>query len=96
MKIRPLDDRILVQPLSPETVTPGGLVIPEKAQEKQARGIVVSVGPGKRQDDGTRLPVDVEPGQTVVYTKYSGSEVELHSEKFVILRADEIVGVLED
>lgn len=96
MKLKPLDDRVIITQLEAESTTPGGIIIPERAKEKQSRGKVVAVGPGKRQDDGTRQPPDVAVGQTILYGKYAGSDIEIHGEKFVILRSDEIAAILED
>ncbi len=96
MKIQPMHDRILIQPLNAETESSGGIIIPDAAQAKRARGIVISVGPGKFDDNGKRVPPDVKEGDTVIYGKYSGNEIELHNEDFVILKEDEIHGVLVD
>lgn len=95
MKLRPLGERILIQPQEAESKTPGGLFVPDQAKEKPARGTVVALGAGRIKDDGTREPIDVAVGDVVIYGKYSGSEIELHGEKFVIALASEIYGVVE-
>lgn len=96
MKMRPIGDRVLVQPLAPPTTTEGGLHIPENAKEKQTRGRVVAVGPGATRKDGKRVPPDVKEGDTVLYGKYTGNEVQLHNEDFVILTSADIIGVIEE
>ncbi len=96
MQIQPLHDRVLIQPLEAETESKGGIIIPEAAQAKRARGIVIAVGPGKLDEEGKRIPMGVKDGDTVVYGKYAGTEIELHNEKFVIVREDDIVGILQN
>jgi len=93
--LNPLNDRVVVRRLEAEETTKSGIVLPDAAREKPTRGKVVAVGPGKLDDHGKRTPVAVETGQTVVYGKYSGTEVELDAEKFVILRESDLLGVLE-
>lgn len=93
--LNPLNDRVVVRRLEAEETTKSGIVLPDAAREKPTRGKVVAVGPGKLDDNGKRTPVAVETGQTVVYGKYSGTEVELDAEKFVILRESDLLGVLE-
>ncbi len=93
--VRPLDDRILVRPDDPEEKTKHGIYLPEGAKEKPMSGKIIATGPGKLNDDGTRAAVAVKKGDTVVYGKYSGTEIELDSEKLVILRESELLGVLE-
>jgi chaperonin GroES len=94
MSVRPLDDRIVVQPSEAEEVTAGGIVLPDSAREKPQRGTVMAVGPGKLLDSGKRGEVDVKKGDEVVYGKYSGAEVEVSGEKYVILRESDILAVL--
>lgn len=95
MKLRPTGDRIVVQPLAAKKVSEGGLHIPENAQTKEAKGIVVAVGKGKIVD-GKRVPPDVSERDTVLYGKYAGNQVQLGGEDFVILSETEILGVITE
>jgi chaperonin GroES len=95
MKIRPLDDRLVVKPLEAETKTASGLYLPESAKEKPTQGKVIAVGPGKLNDDGQRITLAVKKNDTVLYGKYSGSEIEVDGEKVVILRESELLGIVE-
>ena len=95
MKIRPLNDRILVKRLEGEERTAGGIIIPDSAKEKPAEGEVVAVGPGKLNDAGERVAMDVAVGDRVLFSKYGGSEVKLDGEDFLIMREDDILGVIE-
>jgi len=95
MKVKPLDDRVVVKQSQPEEKTAGGIVLPDTAQEKPQRGKVVAVGPGKLLDSGDRAAVSVKKGENVFYGKYAGSEVEIDGEKFVILRESDILAVIE-
>ena len=95
MKIRPLHDRLIVKRLEEERKTASGIVIPDNAAEKPDQGEVVAVGPGKRDDNGKTHEVGVKEGETIYYGKYSGTDVEVDGEKFVILRESDILGVLE-
>jgi len=94
LSVRPLDDRIVVEPSEAEEITAGGIVLPDSAREKPQRGTVLAVGPGKLLDSGKRGEVDVKKGDEVVYGKYSGTEVEVSGEKYVILRESDILAVL--
>jgi chaperonin GroES len=96
MNLRPLEDRVIVQPAKAEEMTKSGLVIPDSAQEKPQRGTIIAVGPGKMKDDGTRAAVDVGVGDTVIYSKYGGTDVKIEGEEYKILRADDIYAVVED
>jgi chaperonin GroES len=91
MKLRPLDDRIVVKPVEAEEVTAGGIVLPDSAQEKPQRGIVVAVGPGKQLDSGQRGELSVAVGDEVIYGKYSGSDFELDGVEVKILREPEVL-----
>ncbi len=93
-KIRPLGDRLVIRPKVREEMTRSGIVLPDTAKEKPQEGIVVAVGLGQLTDDGKRLPMDVEPGQTVLYAKYAGSEVKLDDEEYLILRVSDVLAVL--
>jgi chaperonin GroES len=94
-KIRPLDDRVLVKPSEAEDRTSSGIFLPEGAKEKPMTGKIIAVGPGKLNDDGTRAAVTVKKGDTVVYGKYGGTEVELDGEQHVLVRESELLGVIE-
>lgn len=95
MNVRPLEDRIVIKPLEPEAKTASGLFLPESAKERPIQGKVVAVGPGKLLDNGERSKPLVRKGDTVVYGKYAGTEVEIKSVPHVILRETELLGVLE-
>lgn len=94
-KIRPLHDRIVVKRLEEETKSKGGIVIPDSAKEKPIRGKVIAIGNGKIMEDGKTRPLDVKIGDEVIFGKYSGSEVKLNDEEFVIMREDDIMGIIE-
>ncbi|GAA4439158.1 MULTISPECIES: co-chaperone GroES [Bremerella] len=91
LKIRTLDDRIVVQPLQAEETTAGGIVLPDSAQEKPQRGTVLAVGPGKLLDSGSRAELSVAIGDEVIYGKYSGSDIEIDGDEYKILRETEIL-----
>ena len=96
MKIRPLHDRVLVKRVNPEEKTSaGGIIIPDTAKEKPQEGEVVAVGPGKMLEDGKVQPMNVKAGDTILFGKYSGTEVKLDDEDYLIMREDDILGVLE-
>ncbi len=95
MNIRPLQDRLVVRRLEEETTTAGGIIIPDTAKEKPLQGEVIAVGAGKRLDDGTVSPPDVKKGDRVLFGKYSGTEVQVNGENHLILREDEVLGVIE-
>ena len=94
MKVRPLQDRILVKRVEEETKTKGGIIIPDSAKEKPQEGLVVAVGPGKISDDGKRVPPDVKAGDRVLFGKYSGTEIKIEGEEHLILREDDVVAVI--
>ncbi|MDD2462739.1 MAG: co-chaperone GroES [Desulfobulbus sp.] len=95
MKIRPLNDRILVKRLEGEEKTAGGIIIPDSAKEKPAEGEIVAVGPGKLNDAGERVAMDVAVGDRVLFSKYGGTEVKLDGQDFLIMREDDILGVVQ-
>ena len=95
MKFRPLQDRILIKRIENEAKTSGGIIIPDAAKEKPQEGKVVAVGNGKKLDDGKTVPMDVKKGDTILFGKYSGSEIKLDGVEHLILREDEILGVIE-
>jgi chaperonin GroES len=95
MNIRPLHDRIVVKRIEEQETKVGGLFIPDSAKEKPQEGEVVAVGKGKRLEDGKQVPLDVKPGDRILFGKYSGSEIRLEGEEYLIMREDEVLGVLE-
>ncbi len=95
MNLRPLNDRILVKRLEEATTTKGGIIIPDSAKEKPAEGSVVAVGNGKLGEDGKRIPLEVKSGDRVLFGKYSGTEVKLEGEEYLILREDDVLGIVQ-
>jgi len=95
MKLRPLNDRVIVKQMEPEEKTEKGIILPDTAREKPNRGQIIAVGPGKLDDKGNRQPLPVKEGDTVYYGKYAGTEVEIEGTKYVILRESDLLGVLE-
>ena len=91
MKIEPLDDRIVVEPMEAESKTKGGIVLPDTAKEKPQKGKVISVGPGRVTDEGKRIAPSVKKGDTVVYARYGGSEIEIDGKEYMILRKSDIL-----
>jgi len=96
MKIRPLHDRILVKRVEEEEVRRGGIIIPDTAKEKPQEGKVVAAGNGKVGDDGKRIPLDVKAGDRILFGKYSGSEVKIEDEEYLILREEDVLAVLDN
>ncbi len=94
MKIRPLHDRILVRRIAEQETVRGGIIIPDSAKEKPQEGEVMAVGNGKLLENGTRVPLDVKEGDRILFGKYAGSEVKIDGEELLILREDEVLGVL--
>jgi chaperonin GroES len=90
-KLKPLADRVVVKPIERETVSKGGIVLPDTAKEKPQEGKVIAVGEGRLSDDGKRLPMDVKVGDIVIYAKYGGTEIKINDEEFVILRESDIL-----
>lgn len=95
MKIKPLGDRVLVQPAEADEQVKGGIVIPDSAKEKPQEGKVIAVGTGKLDDDGKTIPFDVKKGDRVLMPKYGGTEVKIDDEEYQIIRQDDILGVIE-
>jgi chaperonin GroES len=95
MKIRPLQDRIVVKRLAEEEKTTGGIIIPDSAKEKPVEGEVIAVGNGKFSDEGALRPLDVKKGDRVLFGKYSGSEIKIDGVEHLILREDEVLGIIE-
>ena len=95
MKIRPLYDRIVVKRIEEQETVRGGIIIPDSAKEKPQEGEVVAVGNGKRLEDGKLVPLDVKVGDRILFGKYSGSDIKLDGEEYMIMREDEILGILD-
>ena len=90
-RLEPLNDRIVIKPLHQEQVLSSGIVIPDSAREKPQQGEVVAVGPGKRDEDGTRVPLDIEMGDRILYKKYTGQEIQIDDEDLIVLEEREIL-----
>jgi len=95
MKLRPLQDRILVQRVEEEKTTKGGIIIPDTAKEKPAEGKVVAAGNGKLGDDGKRIALEIKVGDRILFGKYSGTEVKIDGEDYLIMREDDVLGVID-
>src|ERR1700759_1510874 len=95
MKFRPLHDRVVVKRIEAEEKTAGGIIIPDTAKEKPQQGEIVSVGPGGRDESGKLIPIDVKPGDRVLFGKWSGTEVKIDGVEFLIMKESDIMGVLE-
>lgn len=95
MKLRPLQDRILIKRVEEKETIKGGIIIPDTAKEKPQEGEVVAVGHGKKTEDGKLIPLDVKVGDRVLFGKYSGNDIKIDEQEYLILREDEILGVLE-
>jgi chaperonin GroES len=96
MKIRPLQDRIILKRVAEEEKTKGGIIIPETAKEKPQEGLIVAVGKGKVDEDGKLIPLDVKVKDRVLFAKYSGSEINIDGEEHLIMREEDILGIVED
>ena len=95
MNVRPLHDRIIVQRLEEGEQQIGGIIIPDSAKEKPQQGKVLAVGNGKINDEGTRIPLDVKPGNLILFGKYSGQEIKLDGQEYLIVKEDEVLAVIE-
>ena len=95
LKLRPLGDRVLVEPTEREEMTASGIYVPETAKERPQEGVVVAVGPGRKDDDGKVIPMDVKKGDRVLYAKYGGTEVKLEEKKYLILKETDILAILD-
>jgi chaperonin GroES len=95
MELRPLDDRVVIRPSEAQDKTAGGIFLPDTAKEKPQIGKILWVGPGKVNEDGKRIPMAVTKGDEVVYGKYTGNEIEIDSQKYVIVRESDLLGVIE-
>jgi chaperonin GroES len=94
MNLKPLGNRVVVEPMESEELTAGGIVLPETAKEKPQKGTVLSVGPGERDEDGKRIPMDVSVGDMVLFAKYSGTEIKMDGKKVLILRESDILAIV--
>jgi chaperonin GroES len=95
MKLRPLDDRVVIKPLEAQEKTAGGIFLPDAAREKQQIGKIVWAGPGKINDDGSRAAMSVKKNDEVIYGKYMGNDVEIDGDKYVIVRESDLLGIIE-
>ena len=96
MKLRPLGDRVIVEPVEKEEMAAGGIILPESAKEKPQQGTILAVGPGRRDEEGKRIPMDVEVGDRVLFAKYGGTEVKLEEdEKVLVLKESDILAVVQ-
>lgn len=91
IKLQPLGDRVVVQPSKEEEVTKGGIILPDTAKEKPQRGVIIAVGPGRLDEEGKRIPMEVKKGDKVIYSKYAGSEIKQDDEEVLILRESDIL-----
>lgn len=96
MKIRPLHDRVIVKRLEEKEKTKGGIIIPDTAREKPMEGKVIAVGPGKVSESGTKVSMNVKKGDRILFGKYAGSEIEIEGEEHLIMREDDILGIIEE
>ncbi|MGW8317762.1 MAG: co-chaperone GroES [Candidatus Promineifilaceae bacterium] len=95
-QLKPLADRLVVKPIEQEETTASGLVLPETAKEKPQQGSVIAIGPGRRDDDGNRIEMDVAVDDVVLYAKYAGTEIKIDGEKLLILKESDVLAILED
>ena len=96
MKIRPLQDRIIVKRLEEEERTKGGIIIPDTAKEKPSEGLIIAVGKGKVLENGTQLPLDVKKNDRILFGKYAGTDIKIEGDEFLIMREDDVLGVIEN
>ncbi|MFC1975726.1 co-chaperone GroES [Chloroflexota bacterium] len=95
MNLKPLGDRLIVEPIEQEEMTASGIVLPETAKEKPMQGKVLAIGPGARQEDGSRIAMDVSTGDTVLYAKYAGTEVKIENKKYLILKETDVLAIVQ-
>ncbi len=95
ISLKPLGSRVVVEPVESEEVTAGGIVLPETAKEKPQKGKVLSIGPGDRDESGKRIPMDVSPGDVVLYAKYAGTEIKVEGKKLLILKEGDLLAIVE-
>jgi len=96
LKLKPLGNRVVVEPVEQEEVTAGGIVLPETAKEKPQKGKVISAGPGERDEDGKYIPMDVKAGDIVLFAKYAGTEIKVEGKKLLILRESDLLAIVEE
>lgn len=94
MKIKPLNDRVIVTRVEEEKKTAGGIIIPDTAKEKPQEGKIVAVGPGKRDEDGKRIPLEVKEGDRILFSKYAGTEIKINGVEHIFMREDDILGIM--
>lgn len=94
INLKPLGSRVVVEPVEQEEITAGGIVLPDTAKEKPQKGTVLSTGPGDRDDNGKRIPLDVKEGDTVLFAKYSGTEIKIDGKKLLILRESDLLAIV--
>ena len=94
INLKPLGDRVVVEPIEQDEMTPSGLVLPETAKEKPQKGLVVAAGPGARDEDGKRIPLDVTVGETVLFAKYAGTEFKVDGKKLLILKESDLLAIV--
>ena len=95
MNLKPLGDRLIVEPIKQEEFTASGIMLPETAKEKPMQGKVLAIGPGARQEDGSRIAIDVSKGDTVLYAKYAGTEVKIENRKYLILNETDVLAIVQ-
>lgn len=95
MNLKPLGDRLIVEPIEEEGLTASGIVLPETAKEKPMQGKVLAIGPGARKEDGSRIAMDVSTGDTVLYAKYGGTEVKIENKKYLILKETDVLAIVQ-
>lgn len=96
MKVKPLNDRVLVQRIEEMAMTKGGIYIPDTAKEKPIEGRIIAVGPGKMSDQGNRMPLQVKEGDRVLFSKYAGTEIKIEGEEYLMMREDDILAIVEE
>ena len=94
LKLKPLGSRVVLEPIEQEAITPSGLILPETAKEKPQKGKILSTGPGDRDESGKRIPLDVKAGDVVLFARYSGTEIKVDSEKYLILKESDILAIV--
>jgi chaperonin GroES len=94
INFKPLGNRVLIEPIEQDEITAGGIVIPDTAKEKPQQGMILAIGPGARDEDGERIPLDVAKGDKVLFAKYSGTEIKVDGKKYLILREDDILAIV--
>jgi len=96
MTLKPLGNRVVIEPIEQEEVTPSGIVLPETAKEKPQKGLIISVGPGARDEDGDYIPMEVKEGDKVLFAKYAGTEIKVNDKKLLIMKESDILAIIEE